>query len=72
MYSENTSYFAFAGRVFKIATTDSQHGHPVYGNLLADLTLTEINQAWMADITYIRILKGFVTWQRRWIAIRAS
>ena len=45
---------------FKIATTDSKHGHKVYPNLLAGLTLTGINQAWVADITYIRILKGFV------------
>ena len=45
---------------FKIATTDSKHGHKVYPNLLAGLTLTGTNQAWVADITYIRILKGFV------------
>lgn len=45
---------------FKIATTDSNHGYRVYPNLLAELTLTGTNQAWVADITYIRILKGFV------------
>ena len=45
---------------FKISTTDSNHGHKVYPNLLAGLTLTGVNQAWVADITYIRILKGFV------------
>ena len=45
---------------FKIATTNSNHGHKVYPNLLAELTLTGTNQAWVADITYIRILKGFV------------
>jgi putative transposase len=45
---------------FKIATTDSNHGHKVYPNLLAEKSLTGINQAWVADITYIRILKGFV------------
>ena len=45
---------------FKIATTDSNHGHKVYPNLLAEKTLTAINQAWVADITYIRIRKGFV------------
>ena len=45
---------------FRIATTDSDHGYPVYPNLLAGLTLTGTNQAWVADITYIRILKGFV------------
>lgn len=45
---------------FKIAPTDSNHGHKVYPNLLAELTVTAPNQAWVADITYIRILKGFV------------
>jgi putative transposase len=45
---------------FKIATTDSNHGHKVYRNLLAELTLTATNQAWVADITYIGILRGFV------------
>jgi hypothetical protein len=39
---------------------DSNHGHKIYPNLLADLTLTATNQAWVADITYIRILQGFV------------
>jgi putative transposase len=45
---------------FKIATTDSNHGHKVYRNLLAGRTLTGINQVWVADITYIRIVRGFV------------
>ena len=45
---------------FKIATTDSNHNHKIYPNLLADKILTGLNQAWVADITYIRILKGFV------------
>jgi putative transposase len=45
---------------FKIATTDANHGHKVYSNLLAGKTLTWINQAWVAAITYIRIRNGFV------------
>lgn len=52
--------FPIRWRSFKIATTDSKHGHKVYPNLLAGLTVTAINQVWVADITYIRILKGFV------------
>jgi putative transposase len=52
--------FPIRWQSFKIATTDSNHGHPVYPNLLAELTVTGINQVWVADITYIRILKGFV------------
>ena len=52
--------FPIRWQSFKIATTDSNHGHKVYPNLLAGLTLTGTNQAWVADITYIRILQGFV------------
>ena len=52
--------FPIRWQSFKIATTDSNHGHKVYPNLLVGLTLTGTNQAWVADITYIRILKGFV------------
>ena len=52
--------FPIRWRSFKIVTTDSNHGHKVYPNLLAEKTLTAINQAWVADITYIRIVKGFV------------
>lgn len=52
--------FPIRWKSFKIATTDSNHGHKVYPNLLAGKALTGINQAWVADITYIRIAKGFV------------
>jgi putative transposase len=52
--------FPIRWRSFKIATTDSNHNHKIYPNLLADQILTGINQAWIADVTYIRILKGFV------------
>lgn len=52
--------FPIRWQSFKIATTDSNHGHRIYPNLLRGKTLSEVNQAWVADITYIRILKGFV------------
>ena len=52
--------FPIRWQSFKISTTDSNHSHPVYPNLLAGLTVTGINQVWIADITYIRISKGFV------------
>lgn len=52
--------FPIRWQSFKISTTDSNHGHRVYPNLLAGKTLTKINEAWVADITYIRLLKGFV------------
>ena len=43
-----------------IKTTDSQHSYLVYPNLLKGLEITDMNQLWVADITYIRILTGFV------------
>jgi putative transposase len=52
--------FPIRWQTFKIATTDSDHGYKVYPNLLADRILTGINQAWVADITYIRITQGIV------------
>lgn len=43
-----------------IRTTDSEHEFPVYPNLLKDREVTNVNQVWVADITYIRILTGLV------------
>ncbi len=43
-----------------VKTTDSNHSYPIYQNLVKDFILTGINQIWIADITYIRILLGFV------------
>jgi putative transposase len=43
-----------------ILTTDSQHDCQVYVNLAARMTLTGINQLWVADITYIRLRVEFV------------
>jgi transposase InsO family protein len=43
-----------------VKTTDSNHRYPIYSNLVKDFVLTGINQIWIADITYIRILLGFV------------
>lgn len=43
-----------------IRTTQSDHGLPLYPNLLVGRSLTGINQVWASDITYIRILTCFV------------
>lgn len=43
-----------------IATTDSRHGLQTYPNLLAGLAVEQPNQAWVADITYIRLPSAFV------------
>lgn len=43
-----------------VHTTDSNHPHRVYPNLLPGMRLTGLNQTWGADLTYIRIGNGFV------------
>jgi putative transposase len=43
-----------------ILTTDSEHDCQVYLNLAARMTVTAINQLWVADITYIRLRTEFV------------
>ena len=43
-----------------IRTTDSNHSHRIYPNLLQNLAVTGPNQAWAADITYIGIRSAFV------------
>jgi len=43
-----------------IRTTNSDHGLPVFANLLRGLRIERINQVWAADLTYIRLGHGFV------------
>jgi transposase InsO family protein len=43
-----------------VITTNSNHGRPVYPNRARDMVLTDINQLWVADITYIRLEVEFV------------
>lgn len=43
-----------------VVTTDSAHGCRVYPNLAASLGVSTINQLWLADITYIRLLEEFI------------
>jgi putative transposase len=43
-----------------VRTTDSKHGFTVYPNLAKEMVLTNINQLWVADITYIRLRSEFV------------
>jgi transposase InsO family protein len=40
-------------------TTDARHGFAVYPNLARAMQLTDINQLWVSDITYVRLPKGF-------------
>ncbi|GAC1469530.1 MAG: IS3 family transposase [Gemmatimonadaceae bacterium] len=43
-----------------VVTTNSQHSLRTYPNLLAHLALDRLNQAWVADLTYIRLPTAFV------------
>ena len=43
-----------------MVTTDSRHGWWAYPNLTAGLQLTNVNQLWVADITYIRLQDEFI------------
>ena len=44
---------------FKVVTTDSKHDLQVYLNLAKEMTLTGLNQLWVADITYVQLPRGF-------------
>jgi putative transposase len=43
-----------------VGTTDSNHALDIYVNLARRMTLTGIDQLWVADITYIRLQAEFV------------
>jgi transposase InsO family protein len=43
-----------------IVTTDSNHGRKVYPNLTRGMMITDVDQLWVADITYIRLQEDFV------------
>jgi putative transposase len=55
-----------------VVTTDSNHDGPVFPDLAKDMAPTGPDQLWVADLTYIRVLSGFVylavildAWSRR-------
>ena len=43
-----------------VSTTDSQHGHPRYPNLIKEMEISHLNQVWVSDITYIRFGRSFI------------
>lgn len=55
----NDNLLAVRYRKF-ILTTDSRHEGAVYLNLAERMTITAVNQLWVADITYIRLRGEFV------------
>ncbi len=60
-------------------TTNSRHSLPVFTNQLKELIITEPNQAWVSDITYIRTDEGFLylslitdDWSRKIVGYHAG
>ena len=45
---------------FKPMTTDSNHNLPVFLNLARDIAVTGLNQLWVADITYVQLVKEYI------------
>jgi putative transposase len=43
-----------------VVTTDSNHGNRIWPNLTEGMVLTDVDQLWRADITYIRLREEFV------------
>lgn len=41
-------------------TTNSYHGLPVFRNQIKDLEVTQPNQVWVGDLTYVRTAAGFM------------
>ena len=46
-------------RSFVVKTTDSNHPYPVFPNRIKNLVVMRLNQVWVADITYVRLYRGF-------------
>jgi putative transposase len=43
-----------------VVTTNSNHGNRIWPNLTEGMVLTDVDQLWRADITYIRLREEFV------------
>jgi transposase InsO family protein len=57
---QQDNLIAITNRKYVVPTTDSRHDFEVYLNLAARMEVTAVNQLWVADITYIRLLREFV------------
>jgi HTH-like domain len=49
-----------------VATTDSDHDGPIFPNLAKNIVPTNLNQLWVADITYIAIAPASFISPRSW------
>lgn len=52
-------HIACKRKSFKPKTTNSSHDNALYPNLAHDVTVTGLNQLWVADITYILLAAGW-------------
>jgi transposase InsO family protein len=43
-----------------VVTTDSRHSWRIYPNLARSMVVSDINQLWVADITYVRLQQEFI------------
>jgi putative transposase len=62
-----------------VVTTDSDHESPIFSNLASRMAVDGPNQLWVADLTYITIVTGFVylaaildAWSRRVVGYAIS
>ena len=62
-----------------VATTDSDHDEPIFPNRAKNMVVDGPDQLWVADITYVAILAGFVyvavildAWSRRVVGYAIS
>lgn len=42
------------------ATTDSRHSYPRYPNLVSELEVSQPDEVWVSDITYVRLQREFI------------
>jgi putative transposase len=47
-------------RKWRVRTTNSEHPHPRYYNLVKNLKVTHPDQVWVSDITFVRLGHGFI------------
>jgi putative transposase len=57
---QRDNLIAIGQRKYVVQTSNSQHDFEVYLNLAARMEVTAVNQLWVADITYLRLLGEFV------------
>ena len=62
-----------------VATTDSDHDQPIFPDRTTDMILSGSDQLWVADITYVGVVAGFVyvavildAWSRRVVGYAIS